>query len=421
MSPLLGHILAQVVSLGVGDRTEGRYINSDYGKYYEAATYVRAGVNVGWKHSELSVGYAPSFTVTPLDSSSRQLLTYNVAGVAGTYHWERTTVSVSEGFGIGQLNFVSQGLSDPRAQSPAASTPGATPGTGKPTPGGTTPPTTGNQGSGANMPTSPNQGANSIRALNEVVKFFNSVTALNVTQKISPVFTLTGGIGYQVSGGFGSSASPAYPIIRGPFAQVSADYLFNRRDTASSLFSAREGVVEGGNESWVFSLWESWRHTFSKNTNSLLGTGVSATRTSQPDGLVAWTIYPTFTSAFNHVINIDHSVLTIMLTASSSPFIDPIRATVDPRLSLGAGAGWTVGKFYSTLFSSTDLSLVDANKSGSLSSAAGSLIVGYNLSPAVAVNSGARMLWQNYEGTAVVPLTWAAFLGLTVSATTAPR
>src|SRR5437868_6511242 len=107
MSPLLGHILAQVVSLGVGDRTEGRYVVDAVNKHYEAATYLRTGLGLAWKHSALNLAYAPSLVVTPLDSPSREALLFHNAGVAGIYHAQRTTVTASENLGIGKLNFVS--------------------------------------------------------------------------------------------------------------------------------------------------------------------------------------------------------------------------------------------------------------------------------------------------------------------------
>jgi hypothetical protein len=70
MSPLFGPILAQIVALGVADRTEGRYIvNGD--KHTEAVTTPRVNLNLGWKHSALNLGYGPSVTVTPLGWDSR--------------------------------------------------------------------------------------------------------------------------------------------------------------------------------------------------------------------------------------------------------------------------------------------------------------------------------------------------------------
>ena len=415
MSPLLGHVLAQMVSLGVGDRTEGRYIDANYGRFYEAATVVRAELNLNWKHTEVSLGYAPSFTVTPLDLPRRELLVYHIAGVAGTYRWQHTAVTASESVGVGQLNFITQGLGDARAQATATNTPGATPAAGTPT---AQSPANGNPGAGTSATS--NQ-ANQIRALNQVVTYVNSVSALSVAQNLTPVLSLAASVGYQVSGGIGSSESATYPIVQGPLAQVATDYLFTRQDVANSLLSVRYASVRDSNNSWIFSALESWKHSFSVRTTSRVGAGLSMTRTAQPDGLIAWSIYPTFTSAFNHVVSIDRSLLALSLTASSSPALDPVRATVDPRLSLGAGARWSLEDFYSALVASTELSLADASHKGSLSSAAGSFGVGYRLGKAMSVDSGVRAFWQNYEGAAVVPLTLAAFVGVTVSAATTPR
>jgi len=422
MSPLLGHILAQVVSLGVADRTEGRYIAAQADKRYEAATYLRTGLSLTWKHGALNVGYAPSLVVTPLDSPAREALIFHSMGIAGSYHWQRTIVTASESVGIGEINFQSQGLGDPRALAPAADVPNApstTPGAGTPTAPGT-PPATGNPGTGTTTG-SPvaNQTANRIRAINQTVTFATSVTALDVTQTISPVFWVSGGIGYFVGGSFGSRSTDAYPIVRGPRAQASASYQFSPRDGTSSQLTAQYASIETGNNSWIYTANESWSHLFDKKTSSRLGVGVSASRTSQPDGLIAWSIYPTFISSINYATAVDRSQLTLSLSASSAPALDPVRATVDPRLNLGASAGWTLKRFYTGLAANSALSLTqqqgNGTSNGGLSSVAGSFTMSYQLADPVSLDSGLRAFWQKYYGDNVVPLTWAAFVGFTVT------
>ncbi|HKO47521.1 MAG TPA: hypothetical protein VJV79_07355, partial [Polyangiaceae bacterium] len=167
---------------------------------------------------------------------------------------------------------------------------------------------------------------------------------------------------------------------------------------------------------------ESWTHLFSKKTSSRLGAGLSASRTSQPDGLIAWSIYPTFFSSIIYQTKVERSQLSLSLTASSAPALDPIRATVDPRLNLGVSAGWSLNRFYSALGANTALSLLapqgadgQSKQNGALSSVAGFLTMGYQLADALSLDTGMRAFWQKYEGTAVVPLTWAAFVGFTVT------
>src|SRR6187455_2500683 len=109
MSPLFGPILAQAITLGIGDRTEVRYIASD-DKYFEAATTPQVGLSVDWKHTTLSLGYNPSFTVKPLDSEPRNLLIFHNGSLSGSYRWQHSTLTLSETIGYGELNFVSQAL-----------------------------------------------------------------------------------------------------------------------------------------------------------------------------------------------------------------------------------------------------------------------------------------------------------------------
>src|SRR5450432_2879319 len=115
MSPLFGPILAQLVTLGVGDRTEARYVVAGTGTpgaavvapnsspYAEVATYPRIGLNFGWHHSplsqtSLSLGYGPSITVTPLEADHPDVLVYQAATFAASHshRWQRLTMTISE-------------------------------------------------------------------------------------------------------------------------------------------------------------------------------------------------------------------------------------------------------------------------------------------------------------------------------------
>lgn len=417
MVPLLGPILAQMITLGASDRTEARYIASDL-KYYEAANYVRVGLGVGWKHTTLNLGYAPSFTVTPLESSDRQLLVFQVAGVNAAYRWQRTTLSASQSVGYGRVSFQTFGLGDPRAGNAPTPDPGANP--------GTTPPTGTPPNNGGGMPTTGNQTAVTLAASNQVVTYVTSSTDVSVTQLVSPALSFTGSIGYFLSAGVdnkeaqttGQGASFQYPTVRGPRALLSSTYLFTRQDDSTSTLSAQYASTTGGNNSYIYIANQSWGHFFDKNTSSRLGAGISASKNSQPDGLIAWSIYPTFIGALNHFTTLDRGNLSFGLVVSSAPALDPVSGAVDPRVNLGGSVGWGLNKFFSFLAVNSALSLRDSDSKGALSSAAGSFTVGYRLGKVVSLDTGIRGFWQNYQGQAVVPFTWATFVGVTFAAAT---
>ena len=114
MLSLLAPILAQLVTLSVGDRTEARYIAGD-DTHFEGATRPLAGLAFGWKRAALTLVYAPSITVTPLERTPRDVLFFQTAALVGSYHWRRTTLSVTEAVGYGQLSFRVQAFADPGA------------------------------------------------------------------------------------------------------------------------------------------------------------------------------------------------------------------------------------------------------------------------------------------------------------------
>src|SRR4051794_19405093 len=95
-----GLILAQVVTLSVGDRTEGRYV-ALFDRHFEASTRPLVGARVGWKHLALTLRYSPSFNVVPVDSKERTLYVFNNAYFAASYNWSHTTFELSQSSSFG--------------------------------------------------------------------------------------------------------------------------------------------------------------------------------------------------------------------------------------------------------------------------------------------------------------------------------
>jgi len=413
MSPLLGPILAQLVTLSLSDRTEGRYIASD-DKYFEAATLPRAGLNFGWKHTTLTLGYGPSLTVTPLDPKDAQLVVFHNAIVAASYRWRRTTVGVSQYLGFGEVNFQTLALADPRAGT--TNVPADKPGTGN---GATTPPanggTAGTPGSTPGGTTIP--GATQIKATNRIVTYATSSTTLNVGQVLTPVLRLYGEVGYLITGSVGKNATADFPVVKGPRALATVYYSVTPRDDAVSTASWQYAGSSTGVDSWIALASEGWAHAFDPHTNGRVSGGVSMTRTSQPDGLIAYSIYPTFNSSINHTTPLDRGMLSYGFSAGAAPVLDPVRALVDPRVNLLGLVGWGRNRFSTNLALGSLLTLDKQNTAGALSTATGSLTVGYRLADGLSADCGTRAAWQRFEGQTTIPLSWAAFVGLTYGVT----
>src|SRR5882672_2230101 len=112
MLPLFVPVFAQVVTLGVHDRTEGRYIAST-DKRYEASTRPVAELNVSWPRYRLSLGYGPSFLLTPLERKPRELLLYHSLFLSSGYTYRHTTFGVNGSLSFGKVNFQVAQLQNP--------------------------------------------------------------------------------------------------------------------------------------------------------------------------------------------------------------------------------------------------------------------------------------------------------------------
>jgi len=410
MSPLLGPILAQLVTLGVSDRTEVRHIIADV-KYSEVATLPRVGLDFGWKHTRLSLGYGPSITVTPLQAQDPNVLIFHAATLAVSQRWQRTTLTLSESGGYGRINFRSQALADPRS-GPVVSTPAATPGG---TPGSPAVPTNG--GIPGMQPTtggtSGTTGGNPLTGYNRPVTFVSSVTALTLNQSLSPVLTFTSGISYLVTGAVTPEERLYYPSVRGPGAQAGITYRASRDDGITTSASTQLATSSNGNRAWLLTATESWTHRLGRTTSTSLGSGLSLTRNSQPDGTIYYVVFPNFLASITNATKLGRSMLAFGGGVSSAPFIDPSRALVDPRLSANAFVGLSRDRFSATLTGYSGLSVATAGNQGALNGVTGSFNASYRLAAFVSVDSGVRTAWQSFQGNTSVPLSFAFYAGLT--------
>lgn len=420
MSPLLGPILAQVVMLGVADRTEGRYIVVDQPgvgvvKTTALATMPRASLNVNWKLTALSITYTPSFTIIPLDAKSPNVIVYHSGSVSVLNRWQRTTVIATETIGYGEIDFAAQGLADPRT----APVPGTnqTPTMGaNPPPGnnGNTGGSTGSTGSGAQPQPNPNS-ATLLRGFG-TASIGTSLTSVNVSQWLSPVATVMAGVNYSVSGAIGDDPrnAQAYPVVRGPGAMLAAAYSPTFRDRVTTSLYWQLASQQNGSNAWTLSANESWSHRLSQPTTTNFGTGVSLSRNSQPNGLVSYSIYPNFTAGITYANRIDKNNISLGTNASAAPYLDPLRASVDPSVSVSGFAGLSRDRFSSSITASSWLALVSHGNESRSSTFSGALTLSYQLVSAVAVDSGVRAAWQSIGDVTTIPPGIAAFVGLTI-------
>lgn len=424
MSPLLAPILAQLVTLGVADSSEVRYVHTDYSRW-EAATIPRAGLNFAWQRSNLTIGYAPMFTLAPLESNDRQLTVFHYGTVTASYRFRRTAFYATQAMGYGELNFYTQAYAAPGTTpitvAPSSPVPGSTgtPAVPAANPGGLPPGTT---GTGTQAPL---RNVSQLPATNRVVEFVSLVSTVGVSQLVSSVLTVNGTLYYLYSSSLGDTAD-IYPPVQGPGATAAATYRVSPLDglistltfqyTLATIPKGQIGAGTVGNYSTLLVLNETWAHRLDPRTTTTVGAGLSNSRNSLADGTVFYSIFPTFNAGITHVTPFARSAATFGGNAYAAPVVDPLLATVNPRFTLSAFAGWNEKRFSTVLNVASAVSIGSYANQGAFNSITGSLTANYQLADAVALNTGVRSSWQSFEGITTVPLGYAVFAGVSFGA-----
>src|SRR6478752_2674928 len=406
MSPLFGPILAQLVTMSVFDRTEARHTRSDV-NYSEVATYPRVTLDVGWKQGTLRFAYLPAITITPLEADSPSAIVLQSGAVALSNRWQRTTVTAGEWLSYGEVSPRNQGLapgSGPVVTLPAMSGAASGGSTGNTT-------TTGNQQQGG--PTL--GGTNQIAALDKQLKVASSVSTLEVSQAYSAALTVSGQLFYMFFANPGEDQE-RYPTVQGPGARLAVTYAATARDRLSTYVSSQSGFGNNGNNSWLMYANESWAHDLDKQTVSTLGFGLSMTRNSQPNGLIYYTIFPNFNAALIHTSRLGRNTLTVGTTLTSAPYIDPVLAQVDPRITASALIGFNAKRFSAFLTASTAVSIPTEENASGLNALYGTLQLNYRFGKNFAIDGGMRGSWQTFGGQTTIPPSLAFFVGVSVGA-----
>ncbi len=413
MSPLFAIVLAQAITLGVHDRTEARHVVV-YDHHYEAETVPSATLALVWPHYDLNLSYAVSLLEMPLESSSRQLLAYHTLALSTGYHVRHTSLVLNNRTSFGELNFLVAALANPVAQPPMGDTT-ANGQNGDANGNGNTsgqPQQPANGSTQPKPPTIPVQGVLQTRTFNRPVRYETSTTNLQATHVASPELTLGAFAAYTIAGGTSSASRVDYPTTRGTIVGAQANHVWRltgREAFVSDAFG-QQAFSSNGNLATSLLATESWRHTFDARTGSIVGAGLSVLRFASPNGLVAYSIFPTFQLGAARTSKVARGNLSLQLTMYSNPALDPLRATVDPRLGGAASVAWTGKRFFSSLAGNGAISLApQGNDAGAFDALRGTFVVGYLLTDWLSVDSGVRVAQQRYQHTTLVPISYAIF------------
>jgi hypothetical protein len=147
---------------------------------------------------------------------------------------------------------------------------------------------------------------------------------------------------------------------------------------------------------------------------------MSVTRNSLSTGLVFWSIYPTFNASISHVVPEGRGSIAFGSAVASAPAIDPIRASVDPRLSWTASANWSLDRVSAGVSAGTAISIAQQNNNGAFNSLYAAANAGLFLGAGFSLDAGVRTFRQSVSGTATIPATYAAFLGISFNSAFTP-
>ena len=413
MSPLLAPLLAQMITVGVGDRTEARYLRVD-DKREEIQTTPDVKVALAFRRADVSLTYAPSLLITPLERTPHQRLLLHVAALSADYRWQRTTFGFGSNLRFGDVNFRVAALQQagttsttPTPDMGKAPSPGDQPIT---TPGGTPAPTVSTNPTAA----TPQQ---QTQIVNRAVKHLTSTTSLTFSHLATRELTFPGFATYAVSGGMNVAARRDYPFTRGWFVGSTGvnTQRLGEQDTLTTSVVGQ--ALWSSNQNDVLGLLstESWRHRLRPATRSSLSLGLSVTREARTDGLVAVSIFPTAGAGIDDAERLAHGQLVLTLNVFSAPAFDAVRATVDPRVGVRGTLGWSRDDFFTTASAGAAKSVApQGNNAAAFDSYDGSFQLGYSIFDGVVLDAGARGTAQRFQQQTAVPPSWTTFVGLTL-------
>lgn len=411
MLPWFAPVLAQVVTLNVEDRSEARYVVAEDHRY-EAGTRPGADLRLSWPSYQLSLRYNVSLLVTPLDTKPRDLLVLHTAGLDTSYRIRRTTLGLSSSISWGEVNFLLAALQNPTpaaanpdAPTDGATTGGATPGQPQPTAGAAPDP-------GAAAP-----GVIPTKLDNSVVRYRTSTTTLSATQEITRRLQLGAFVRYTQAGGLDRASLAYYPKTHGTTVGFDGQHTLalTKRDSFFTTSLGQHTKASTGDLATSLVSSTLWTHKIDRRLTSSLGAGLSITRISQTDGLIAYSVYPNFQLGITYQTKLAGGIFSGQASAYSFPALDPLRATVDPQIGARAGLGWSRERFSTALTGDGAVSIASPQAdAGAFDSYQASFVNTLRCTEWLALDAGGRVVQQEYRGINVVPFGYAAFVGLTL-------
>ncbi len=407
-------ILAQSLSIAVGDRTEVRQVFSDEERWQDLESVPSATVGLGFERTSLELTYAPNLLYARYNRPERELLVFHNANLVGTWRaTRRLTLTLTQSAGYGERNFLLSTLGprvDRSARARTDSTPPPDPGPappgGTPPGGGTAPPGGGSTPGGTVSPET------RFAALDETFDFMILRTGAAMTYALSRASSLGASAGYNVSGGVGD-ARDVYPRFQGPDASVS--YTWRPTPLDQLVTSSRTEYSWSGDDSFFSArLEQGYTHQFGRYVSLGGSVGLIYTRI-EDDGDVVTAFYPTLGlgsgAGLTYETPLAGGTFSIGATAGYSPVFDTVSTSTDPRVFATLRTSYSRRRF--TVYAEgTGTFSVTPDDAGALNALIAELGARQGLPAGFMVDGGARISRQSYEGEDLVPTSYVLFLGL---------
>jgi hypothetical protein len=419
MSPLLAPVFAQLVALQLGDRTEGRYAGYYGDERFEASTAPTVALNVDARRAAFNLSYSPSFTLSPLERQPRQLFVLHYGSVSASYRFHRTTLQLGSTLAIGSVNPLLLAIKGGPLVVAGGAVPGAPNANGGTRAPGTpaTPGTSVVPGTVGSSGTTTSPAAIIITdAPDRKVRFYNSLTTLNLTHKLDKRTKVGALAGTNWSDGLDVRSRRIFQRLHAWFVGGSVAYTYkqSKRDAFVSDASLIKTWSSNDNEAATLNATETWTHDFGLRTRASAGVGFNLTRFTYTGGLAGFSLFPTALVSLAHVAPAGRGAFAFSGSAYSSPVLDPLRGAIDPRVGVLGSAGYTRKKFFVLTTGASTVSVgAPESRAYALNASQAEGRVGYHFGELTLVDAGARVVRQSYGGQAALPLSWATFVGVT--------
>ena len=381
MPALLAPILAQAITLSVGDRTGISARTFDDEVFVDADTSPSVQLGLTTQRTAWSLGYAPSLTVYSFGEDEEFALLH-LGAASASMRWRRHFLTLSQSGGYGRQNLRATPILEPEVVQDPSAPPGP-----------------------AQDPAGQNQ------LLDQVISYGFSNSNATLTHLLTRRLTLSEFVGYATSSGLDDVARTVYPLQREVSGGANVGYALTRSDT---LYTSAESqyVLTGPVGVLIISAEERWSKRLSATATGEIGAGAAYAQ-SESETDPEHQVLPVATAALRLEFGRPRQRDALQFTTQLTADVDRTTGGVDERVLWGASAERTRGRL--TLgASSTGSQSVNPDSADALTSISAGVSAEYALSAHFSLDANVSGNWQNLSGdNEGVSIFWLGGIGLT--------